>query len=64
MDSSFGPLDACAFLVFAVPIVGKHGDPDTARAIFERLWWYDQVVFDARRRRNLPPEAGPSTLEG
>jgi hypothetical protein len=30
-------------------IVRKHGDPDTARALFERLWWYDQVVFDARR---------------
>jgi SAM-dependent methyltransferase len=22
---------------------------DTARAFFERLWWYDQVVFDASR---------------
>ena len=30
--------------------VRKHGDRDTARALFERLWWYDQVVFDARRR--------------
>jgi len=27
-------------------IASKHGDPDTARALFERLWWYDQVVFD------------------
>jgi hypothetical protein len=21
--------------------------PDMARTFFERLWWYDQVVFDA-----------------
>jgi len=27
-------------------IAHKHGDNDTARALFERLWWYDQVVFD------------------
>ena len=30
-------------------IVRKHGDPDTARALFERLWWYDQVVFAVPR---------------
>jgi hypothetical protein len=24
-------------------------DPTTVRAFFERLWWYDQVVFDASR---------------
>jgi SAM-dependent methyltransferase len=23
--------------------------PDTARAFFERLWWYDQVAFDSSR---------------
>ena len=27
-------------------IARKHGDPDTSRALFEQLWWYDQVVFD------------------
>jgi SAM-dependent methyltransferase len=26
-------------------IAGEHGDRDWARALFERLWWYDQVVF-------------------
>jgi hypothetical protein len=31
-------------------IARKHGDPDTARVLFERLWWYDHVVFDAPRR--------------
>ena len=24
---------------------------DICRDLFERLWWYDQVVFDASRRR-------------
>jgi hypothetical protein len=38
-------------------IARKHGDPDTARVLFERLWWYDQVVFDAPRRQRLPSEA-------
>ena len=27
-------------------IVQEHGHPDTARTLFERLGWYDQVVFD------------------
>jgi SAM-dependent methyltransferase len=38
-------------------IAREHGDPDTARDLFERLWWYDQVVFDAPRRQSLPSEA-------
>jgi hypothetical protein len=38
-------------------IARKHADTDTARALFERLWWYDQVVFDASRRQSLPSEA-------
>ena len=28
-------------------IIGQNGQRDIARALFERLWWYDQVVFDA-----------------
>jgi len=28
-------------------IVGERGQRDAACAFFERLWWYDQVVFDA-----------------
>jgi SAM-dependent methyltransferase len=31
-------------------IVRKHGDPYTARAFFEQLWWHDQVVLDSSRR--------------
>jgi hypothetical protein len=27
------------------------GSPDTARVFFERLWRYDQIVFDAHRMR-------------
>jgi hypothetical protein len=28
-------------------IVAERGHPDTARALFEKLWWHDQIVFDA-----------------
>lgn len=38
----------------------EHGHLDTARALFERLWWYDQVVFDASRCKGLPSEASES----
>jgi SAM-dependent methyltransferase len=31
-------------------IVQEHGHPDTARTLFERLLWYDQVVFDATQQ--------------
>ena len=31
-------------------VLGAAGDPAPARAFFERLWWHDQVVFDASRR--------------
>jgi hypothetical protein len=41
-------------------IAREHGHLDTARALFERLWWYDQVVFDASRCKDLPLEAGES----
>jgi SAM-dependent methyltransferase len=30
-------------------IAGAAGSPDRTRSLFERLWWYDQVVFDASR---------------
>jgi SAM-dependent methyltransferase len=30
-------------------LLKEGGHPDTARAFFEQLWWYDQVVFDASR---------------
>jgi SAM-dependent methyltransferase len=41
-------------------IARKHGDPDTARPLFERFWWYDQVVFDAPGRQSLPLESTES----
>jgi len=31
-------------------IAREPGSLDAARALFERLWWYDQAVFDASRR--------------
>jgi hypothetical protein len=30
---------------------------DAARALFERLWWYDQVVFDTSARSRDPQTA-------
>jgi SAM-dependent methyltransferase len=33
-------------------IAGKEPG-DVGRALFERLWWHDQVVFDGSRRRTL-----------
>ena len=30
-------------------IAGGQGCLDTARSLFQRLWWFDQVVFDASR---------------
>ena len=38
-------------------IAREQATPDTARAFFERLWWYDQVVFDASRPRACPADA-------
>jgi hypothetical protein len=32
-----------------VPSARKGSALDLARALFERLWWYDQVVFDSSR---------------
>jgi hypothetical protein len=31
--------------------MGHNEQPDIGRALFERLWWHDQVVFDASRAR-------------
>ena len=30
---------------------------DVARRFFERLWWYDQVVFDTSQTRVISPNA-------
>ena len=30
-------------------IIGSKGDRDAARSFFQRLWWYDQIVFDSSR---------------
>lgn len=36
-------------------IAAQQGDRDTTRRLFERLWWYDQVVFDASRAAGALP---------
>jgi hypothetical protein len=60
----FMPMDATEKLMFdaidgkrsvreiakgTVPSTRKDSPLDLARALFERLWWYDQVVFDSSR---------------
>jgi hypothetical protein len=32
--------------------IDGHEQRDVCRALFERLWWHDQVVFDGSRRRH------------
>jgi len=44
-------------------IAEKHGYLNTARALFERLWWYDQVVFDASRAMENPASAEKENRE-
>jgi len=41
-------------------IAREPGPLDAARAFFERLWWYDQAVFDASRCQAPPAEARES----
>lgn len=51
------PVDAQGKLLFdaidgertAGDIAREHGHIDTARTLFEKLWWHDQIVFDASR---------------
>jgi hypothetical protein len=39
-----------------LPSSQKESQLDKARTFFERLWWYDQVVFDASQQpRGIPP---------
>ena len=39
-----------------LPSLQKTSQPDKACTFFERLWWYDQVVFDASKQpRGIPP---------
>jgi SAM-dependent methyltransferase len=44
-------------------IAREHGRLDSARAFFERLWWYDQVVFDASRCEDSQREGRESGTE-
>jgi hypothetical protein len=44
-----------------LPSSQRKSQIDMARTFFERLWWYDQVVFDASqqpRGNSAPAEVG------
>jgi SAM-dependent methyltransferase len=49
-DQLFGAIDGKRTLAEIVTLNAKHGDDERrALAFFERLWQYDQIVFDASR---------------
>jgi hypothetical protein len=48
-DAIDGRRSVQEIVAHALPIGHDAAQPDTARTFFERLWWYDQVVFDASR---------------
>ena len=35
---------------------------DMARTFFERLWWYDQVVFDASGQQCMPSTTAAESI--
>jgi hypothetical protein len=38
-------------------IIRTRMDRDSARALFQKLWWHDQIVFDASTAKSDPPHA-------
>jgi hypothetical protein len=46
----FEDIDGCRTIAEIADHDGEIG-PEDLRAFFERLWWHDQVVFDASRSR-------------
>ncbi len=40
-------------IVERTPPSSQHTNVDIARDFFERLWWHDQVVFDASQRSHV-----------
>jgi hypothetical protein len=46
----------------ALPISRRTEQLDTARTFFERLWWYDQVVFDASNSSRDFASLSPSPM--
>jgi hypothetical protein len=39
-------------------IIRGRVDPDAGRALFARLWWYDQVVFETPSRQSKRSNRG------
>ena len=40
-------IDGCRSIAEIAEIDGREGSSPRARALFEKLWWYDQIVLDA-----------------
>jgi len=47
-----------------LPSVQKESQPDMARAFFERLWWYDQVVIDTSQQPREEEKCRVKSVEG
>jgi SAM-dependent methyltransferase len=56
----FDAIDARRTIGEIAPVAGNR---TTSRAFFERLWWYDQVVFDASRGAVSPRSLNDSPAE-
>jgi hypothetical protein len=54
----FDAVDGCSAIG---EIVSGGEDRTAARTFFERLWWYDQVVFDASGEAAMTPSASSET---
>jgi hypothetical protein len=53
--------DGCRSIGAIAKLTGA--DAERARSLFERLWWYDQMVFDASgTARTGEPAEGERTL--
>ncbi len=62
-DSLFAAIDGKRTLAEIILAAGKSGDESRALKFFERLWQYDQVVFDASRAGNNSTERA-GTIKG
>ncbi len=59
----FGAIDGKRTLADILQVAGKGGDEHRALGFFERLWQYDQVIFDASRAPRASKKA-PRTDNG
>lgn len=62
-DAIDGHRTIAQILVTSLPRGQEQSGLETGRAFFERLWWHDQVVFDACASQDSSSTASDSSLE-